>query len=70
LNEFLTHLIEPAVIGVAGFIAWFLRHLGQSVDRLNNSMSIYIERVTTIVEAVDDHEDRLRKVEADTRSLN
>ena len=70
LNDLLNKLVEPAVIGVCSYIVWFLRHLGQSVDKLNSSMGVYIERVTTIIENVDDHEERLRKVESDTRSIN
>lgn len=66
----LDQLAQPAIIAVFGFIAWFLKGLGASVQELNEQMAVYVERVTMILEHLEDHEARIRKLERDTQSLN
>lgn len=63
MQEILSELIQPAIIGIFGFIAWFMKGLAASVRELNERMAVYIERVTMIVEHLEDHEGRLRRLE-------
>lgn len=70
MQGLLEQLIQPAIIGIFGFMAWFLKGLGASVRELNERMAVYVEKVTTIVSHLEDHEDRLRKLESDNVSLN
>lgn len=68
--DVLEQLVQPAIIAVCGFIAWFLKGLGATVAELNGKMAVYVEKVTVIVEHLEDHEGRIRQLERDTQSLN
>ena len=70
MNDVLTHLLEASIVGGSGLIIWFLKHLAKSIDDLNLKMGVYIERVTRVIESVDDHENRMRKLENDIRVVN
>lgn len=70
MHELLNQLVPASIMGLGGFAVWFLKALGVSVRELNEKMAIYIEKVTKIVEHLEDHEQRIRQLENDTRSLN
>jgi hypothetical protein len=70
VQEIVSQLIPTAIIGVCGFVVWFLKKLGTSVDILNHQMAVYVERVTMILDHIEDHESRLRRIEGDLRDLN
>jgi hypothetical protein len=57
VNELLSHIVQAAALGVAAYI-------GHSVNRLNREMAVYIEKMSSVVKAVGDHEERLRDIES------
>ncbi len=70
MHEMLDQLVQPSILGVCGFIVWFLKSLATSVKTLNEAMAVYVEKVTKIVEHLEDHEDRIRRLERDNIALN
>lgn len=70
MPEVISQLLAPAIIGICGLFVWFMKRLTASVTELNQQMAVFVERVTVIVEHLEDHETRIRRLEDDSRSLN
>ena len=63
MHNMFEQLLPAAIMGIGGFVVWFLKGLGSSVNELNSKMAIYVEKVTKIVEHLEDHEERIRVLE-------
>jgi hypothetical protein len=69
-DQMLQGIAYPCVVAALCAIGWFIRDIAQTVFEMKGQNAIFLERLSNMNETVDDHELRIRKVEADTRSLN
>ncbi len=69
-HDVLSQLVLPAILGATGFVVWYLKALGADIRDLTERAAVYVEKVSQVVIHIDDHEDRIRHLESDSRPLN